>query len=339
MMITEATSRFEDTLDDSDHEPEPIENNGFRYGNLQLVGHSEQTKPDCGHGFSWYGCLRVDLHSRSGVGLDGVDYRNKVFVKRVVDSCDKPSCPKCYKYGWATREARNIEFKLAVASKQFAESGLCNSQVEHVVCSPPVRLYGLSYEDLRAEAYEALRVRGVAGGVLIFHAFRYNKFHFWYFSPHFHVLGFLLNEHRCRGCERICRDDCDGFERITRLCHEKDGFIVKVLGKRKTVGGTAWYQLNHSSIDVSKKRFQVANWWGVCGKRKLKISPEVKKAWDESRKSVCPLCKHELVPLRYFGSVALAFGSGFPKKGLWMDFEENGQPAWAEDTRERWQRG
>ena len=97
----------------------------------------------------------------------------------------------------------------------------------------------------------------------------------------FHCLGFVRGGYsRCLSCPNgdfpslgVC-GGCDGFEAVTRRLnlgytdakgrrHEGDGYLVKVLGERKTVGGTAWYQLNHASVKVGVERFHVATWWGV----------------------------------------------------------------------------
>jgi len=168
--------------DDFDLEPLP-ENSYGEYGDFQLVGHGKQTNDYCGKFRKLYGCSRVELHDR--ITLDGQNFKGKVYFKPVFYSCDKPSCPKCYRYGWAVREARSIEGRLAEASKRF---GL----VEHIVCSVPLKDYGLSYEAMRRKADRVLLSRGVVGGVKIFHAFRYDLRKYWYFSPHFHVLGFIL---------------------------------------------------------------------------------------------------------------------------------------------------
>jgi len=183
---------------------------------------------------------------------------------------------------------------LAEASKRFG-------QVEHIVCSVPVRDYGLGYDVLRHRVVKVLRDRGVIGGVLIFHGFRYSLREWWYWSPHFHVLGFIAGGYRCRGCKRKCFKGCEGFDNRNYRCYEKDGYVVKVLGKRKTIGGTAWYQLNHSSIDITKKRFHVSTLFGVVSYRKLKIES------GGSRRYVCPVCGHNLEKLRYVGDVKEIF--------------------------------
>ena len=87
-------------------------------------------------------------------------------------------------------------------------------------------------------------------------------------------------------------------------------------GKRKTVMGTAWYQLNHASVKKGVVRFHVATWFGNCSYRKLKVTAEM-------RKSVCPICQHDLVKMRYHGSKLdvwmLSYGGGF-----FADFVEEG---------------
>ena len=271
---------------EDDVDVEPLANGFGSYGRFQLVGNGEVSNGYCGKFKTFKGCLRVDLHDI--IASDGVNYKGKVFVRKVRFSCGKPSCPVCFKSGWAVLEAGKIEARLAEAGKHF---GL----VEHIVASVPLKDYGLSYEVLRGKAVRALFVRGVVGGCLIFHGFRYNLRKLWYWSPHFHVLGFILGGYaRCRGCMKDCVG-CSGFEARTRKAFESDGYIVKVFDVRKTVFGTAWYQLNHSSIKKDVKRFHVATWFGVCSYRKLKVTVE-------KRREFCPICEHDLNAIRYNGN-------------------------------------
>ena len=113
--------------------------------------------------------------------------------------------------------------------------------------------------------------------------------------------------------------------------YEKDGCIVKVKGKRKksyygnkpNVFGTAVYQLDHSSIRKGSVRFHVATWFGVCSYRKLKVTAE-------TRKSVCPICQHDLVKIGYAGVKRLVTDRNSPsfRRVFFEDYEENGHPAW-----------
>lgn len=118
--------------------------------------------------------------------------------------------------------------------------------------------------------------------------------------------------------------ECGGFEARTRELFEEDGYIVKVMGKRKTIFGTAWYQLHHASYKVGVKRFHVATWFGVVSYRKFKFTVE-------KRKEVCPLCQIGLVKVRYSGSKQFVKDYHSPdfEWESWEDFEEDGCCVWS----------
>jgi hypothetical protein len=108
----------------------------------------------------------------------------------------------------------------------------------------------------------------------------------WWWSPHFHCIGFIEDGYgRCRNCNKSTLEclSCSGFEGRTRRLFDKEaksngsgvGWIVKVKGERKTVRGTAWYQLNHSSFVRGSVRAKVAFWFGVVSTRKMKIEKGV----------------------------------------------------------------
>jgi hypothetical protein len=329
-------------------EPEPQPDGGFSsFGEYQLVGHGQKTNERCGKFSSFQGCVRTELHDI--ITLEGKSFKGKAFVRKVFHSCDKPSCPVCYRHGWAVREAGRIESRLKFASQQFFKMRMTHlGTIEHLVASVPVKDYGLSFEALRALAVEALRARGVAGGVVIFHAFRYADHKEalerdvpfgWRWSPHFHFLGFISGGYQCRGCKKSCVG-CNGFEARTREVFKKDGFIVKVAedkwGRkevRKSIFGTAWYQLNHASIRIGSEHFRVASWFGVCSYRKLKVPPEFLKR----SANVCPICQHELIRLRYNGVVR--FVGGFrTEREFYPDVAEDGRVVWEVDERKHWEK-
>lgn len=309
-----------------------------RHGEYSLVG-LEEPKPKCGMHMGYEGCLNVKGHANSLI--EG--HKGKVYVRLLTNHCDRPTCKVCYKYGWASRESRKAEKRLKFASKQFG-------QIEHIILSPASVLYSLSYEKLHKLALKALVARGIIGGAMIFHSFRYHNFREWqklntsdeslgwYFSPHFHVVGFLKESYnRCRncadflewyshggntfGCGRKCQ--CDGFEQTTRKCFsgsegvKGDNFICKVEGARKTVLGTIFYQLGHSSVRLGKKRFYPLTWFGTAGYHKLCYKPE-------KDKPVCPICGLELVKVRYFGGVSICKDESSPNfhRHLFMDMNE-----------------
>lgn len=323
--VFDSSSVLEDVLEDS-FDKKSIFDGSFSFGGFQLVGHGPKTNDNCGVVRSYWGCVHAESHDI--IASDGKNHKGEVFVRKVVFSCDKPSCPVCYKYGWASREAHKIEVRLAEASKQW---GL----VEHIVATFPPKYYGLSYEALRKKAVEILMVRGIVGGVLIFHGGRYNQINQWYWSPHFHVLGFILGGYgKCRGCPK-CHKGCGGFVDRCYRAFEKDGCIVRVLGKRKksysgdgpNVGGTAWYQLNHATVRKGVSRFHVATWFGVCSYRKLKVTVE-------RRKLICPICERDLEKLRYNGNRFVMDENLSSGKRVFFAkaVDECGIPLWVVDT-------
>lgn len=277
----------------------PIGSRWASYGKYQLVGNGEVTNENCGKFKGLRGCLNVKGHDI--IASDGKNYKNKLFIKKVYFTCHKASCPTCYKHGFAVREAGNIESRLTVLSRRFG-------QIEHITISVPSWDYGLTLKCLRRKVIKILQDCGIIGGVLIFHGFRYNIKKSWYWSIHFHVLGFVLGGYsRCRHCTGGNCYTCDGsmgkFYRAYRSCGYSKGYIVKVMAERKksfygdkpNIFGTAWYQLNHATIDITKKRFHVATWFGVCSYRKFRLTSFRKKA-------LCPICGMELVRVRYNGN-------------------------------------
>jgi hypothetical protein len=316
---------FEDEQPEVLKETVPILKDAWaKFGKYELVGNGLQTNEFCGKFIGLMGCLRDDLHRI--MTLDGFNYAGKIFRRLVHHWCNKPSCPVCFKSGWAVREAGNIEARLKEASKRFGA-------VEHLSISVPVKDYNLDLESMRRKVIKLLKKRGVVGGVLIFHGFRYNLRKQWYWSVHFHVLGFILGGYsKCRNCSRKwnCKAGCGGFDDRAWQLFQKDGYYVKVFGKRKTIFGTAWYQLNHSTIDVTKKRFHVATWFGNCSYRKLKVTVEMRKAF-------CPICKHDLVRIRYFGGKAIVTDRSSPcyERDSFEDYEENGRIIYVELVRRR----
>lgn len=354
------------------------------YGEYELVGNgkvtsdTQNTKHICGQFLGYKGCLNVDLHAH--VSLDGVNHSGNMYVKKIFHSCDKPTCPVCFKSGWAVREATAIEERILKMQNGCIDKAYKDKKgkfhpgihhvpmglAEHIIASVPVTDYGLTFTQLREKIVKVLRSRGILGGVYIFHAFRYRNYKDafregkpmgWFFSPHFHVIGFIDGGYGCcRSCKNILLDDggnvqvqdfktclnCKcGFEGRQRREYLIEGgrlgvggavsaYIVKVQAKRKTLHGTAWYQLNHSSIVRGAKRAQVATWFGVCAKNKVHL-----EKGDRIRKDVCPICQHELIDLMYVG------GDGDPhSEWWWKDREEayldkDGMPKWIPKSKVR----
>jgi len=239
-----------------------------------------------GHGTSYhdcgklliFGCLNVEEHVQEGLfeNMSG-----KVFVQMRKRTCLRAECPICYEK-WAGKEAGKIEHRLAAWSGR--------RKVIHVVASPK-KHRRVPFERLRAQCYRVLRKSGVLGGSVIFHPFRQRKrTKEWYLSPHFHVLGY-------------------GWIVKTKEGYKEHGWVVKNVGTRKTVSGTALYQLSHSGIH---KKYHSVTWFGHLSYNKLKVAPRPKP-----EKERCPMCNQELRRLYYFGSEELPSEEG----SYWMDPE------------------
>jgi len=307
----------------------------FYFGIHGLVGHGDVGSDCCGKLRHLRGCLGGENGERHDkVDVYGHDFRGKCALQNVFMRCYSPRCPTCFRSGWAKGEADIGEARLLEASKKF---GL----VEHGTASVPLRDYDrlLRMDAKEFKAYwrmveGLLQVRGVVGGVSMFHPARYNPVDGWHWSPHFHFLGVVVPSYgRCRRCtDRVCegrnrefeRCKVNGFEAVTRRENLKDGFIVKIFsrrgkawntffmdgkkvrisGDRDNILGTLFYQLSHASLIVDSKRANVVRWFGVCSYRKLKVSVE-------RRKQLCPICDYEFVQIRCLRSDAeVPVGSG-----------------------------
>jgi hypothetical protein len=259
----------------------------------QLPGHG-QKYDDCG---TWRarGCPHSEAHNQS---LDE-DVSGKIYVEFYHRSCNRAECPVCYEK-WAGLGAKKINHKLTHLWKF--------GKVCHFTVSPSEKdVLNLPYPKLREKAYRIAKSRGIKGGSVIWHPFREHDDGTWYFSPHFHIIGF-------------------GWVQNSAELYKKDGCIVKKIldgKKERSVFKTAMYQLSHCGIDVHGKHNPVS-WFGVAssaGKNRPKI-PEM-----EREKHLCPGCGEELIQLRYFGdpdNLPFSWSQKLEKKpgGWWLDPED-----------------
>jgi len=274
----------------------PVDHTGHE--NYMPVGRGVPSSELCGRWTSFSVCKNVEGHN--GVSLHGVDCTGKVVVRHNHLRCTKSSCCVCFIHGWAPREARSIAGRFVEGDRRGF------GQVEHVMVSLPVGDRDLPESVLREKCRKALFDRGVIGGCLIFHGFREDKSrHVLAWSLHYHALVYIEGGYKCRDCKKSCVKGCGGFVDRSYRCFEKDGCIVRVLGKRKTVVGTSFYQLHHATIRVGIKRFQSVTWFGCCSYRKFK-SERLKT------ENLCPVCSGEMVKSFYVGKRFIVKDVGSP---------------------------
>lgn len=274
--------------DFDENEPDSCGDGFGVFGSFRLVGHGAVTNDRCGKYLTMLGCLDEEAHNH--LGLDLVDYSKKAYLRAVRCSCNRPSCPLCFK-SWGVRSAKVIEAKLFEASKT-------RGKVEHVILSVPAKDYALLFKVLRKKVIAVAKSRGVFGGCLVFHALRYDPCRHWYAGLHFHLLSFIRGGYgRCRSCRKQFCSECDGFEGDAFRGQLKDGYVVKVASageERKSVFGSAVYELGHSTYDDSVKNFRIITWFGSCSSRSLRVKVELPHA-------VCGICGTELRRVMYTG--------------------------------------
>jgi hypothetical protein len=160
------------------------------------------------------------------------------------------------------------------------------------------------YRKLELKACEEL---GIMDGFSLFHSARHRRYERVNgdpatkytafrqfgtdFQPHYHELGFVKGGYTCRECKTKCFEACNGFNSRRWKYYQKTGIYVKVIVKneykyevRRSAKWTAYYQLNHASIDRDTKRAHVGFWHGACSYRKMGKVKVAKEAVE------CPLC-------------------------------------------------
>jgi len=299
----------------------PVDNKGHE--DFVPVGRGVKTSDWCGKFRGLMVCKNVDSHK--GIVVNGVDCSNKVAVRLQHFWCKNSSCPVCFIRGWSVRGAKFIENRL----KEGVKRGL--GKIEHIIISVPKADYDLPEYVLRKKCREFLKACGVVGGCMLFHGFRIDRERGclkW--SPHYHVLGFVLGGYdRCRHCRGGDCYACDGVLGKCYRVYRESGYIVRVLSERKTVFGTAWYQLNHATIRVGLKRFHTVTWFGVCGYNNF----QRETAKIEVAVVPCPICGGEMVRCFHVGKRFIPKNVGHKDYEVWFvddEFDEDGKPNYVE---------
>jgi len=218
----------------------------------------DEPKEDCG---KWLtkGCLNVLAHAKS-------EFPGKVFIKTFQKSCYRAACEKCFRK-WMARESNKATRRIEKFERLSKEPS------KHIVVSVPAWKHYEPVKDLRKQAYKVLKKVNCKGGTLIYHPFRFDKeAKRWYFSPHFHVIGF-------------------GWISNVKEIYNEGGWIVKNKGVRDSIFATFYYQLSHAGI---KHGYHTLTWFGDLSYSKLKVE-------EEPNPDVCPCCNAKLRLVFHYG--------------------------------------
>jgi len=219
---------------------------------------TKDARDDCGKWFT-KGCLNVSAHHNT-------EFSGKVFIKSFQKHCYRADCEICYKK-WMARESNKATRRIEKYEKQSGKPA------KHIIVSPPSWKHYTTIKELRKEAYKILKEIGAIGGSVIFHPFRYDKnIKRWYYSPHFHVIGFGW---------------LDGIAET----YQKSGWVVKNKGVRDSTFATFYYQLSHAGV---RRGNHTVTWFGDLSYSKLKVEPE-------PNLNECPLCRAKLRLVFHYG--------------------------------------
>ena len=232
--------------------------------------------------YGFIGCVKLIFMTKPL--LDSVNHRGNAYIKKRIRHCFNPRCPTCY-LSWATREAKFATWRIKEASKKYGKA-------EHIICSVPKSEYSMfeegysGYLQGRARLLKILNNRGIIGGGVIFHGFRFANAKEsrikgvpfgWYWSPHWHVVGFLADGYSlCRNCVRNCETDREyckscskGYEGRTRRAYDSDFWILRL--QRSEINPWTFFYQPTIQLSFLQESVFTLTWFGVCGIRALKL--------------------------------------------------------------------
>jgi len=288
----------------------PVDNVGHE--SFVPVGRGSVTSEMCAKWAGFDVCTNIAGHE--GVHVEGVNCTGKHILRHRHLWCHSPQCPRCFNRGFAVRGGMHMESRVKTAEKRGLGSA------DHISVNLPAKYWDLPEAEQRKIANQALVDRGVTWGSMIFHGFRPSHDGsrlVW--SCHYHTLSHAPMLEKCRACHLACAEhkDCDGFTNRNYRAFEKDGILVKVHRKRKTIFGTAYYELNHATVKVGLRRFHIVSWFGLVSNRKFRgeYSGAVSK---------CPACTETMSRGSYVGEEVFAKDIGDPFYRSWLAVEPLG---------------
>lgn len=205
---------------------------------------------------------------------------NPGYAEKHSYSCRRAECPVC---GTIDKKGYYHPKWLGIATNKIVKrikAGLGRRKAIHVSISSPPDTWDQyndkkKYSKMRRKVIKRLKMWGIHGGCLIFHPYKGDNKRGWHYQPHFHTL-------------------CDGWlEDHKTLGPKLNGWVVRNHRIRKTLGGTAWYQLSHAGIRPGNN---AVGWFGSMAYNKLQKIPET-----PAERPMCPVCGDLLSRVIYLG--------------------------------------
>jgi hypothetical protein len=192
--------------------------------------------------------------------------------------------------------AKSVFHRKLVSELETLLHGRKRFKPVHFVLSPPQEIQDLSigqFRKLRDLAYAIARESGIWGGAAVFHPYRlrcsrcgstipeyqkdcpncHDSGKEWFWSPHFHIVGF-------------------GWLESTKEGYSRHHWVVKGLGVRESVFATFQYLLSHAGVSA----VHTTTWFGKLAYSKLPnvfVLPSISE--------ICPFCRRFLLPLKWIG--------------------------------------
>jgi len=215
----------------------------------------------------------IEYRTCSTFMIKGCLEHQPAYLKKIKHNCGRASCPVCYK-SWLVKTTEKMVDRIEGGKPRTHRKPV------HVTISPPqadwYRFEDINeFRKLRRKANKISKQAGLKGGCNVPHPYREDrKTGLWRESPHFHVIGY-------------------GWIRNTKQIYQDTGWIVQNHRIRKTVGGTAYYQLSHAGI---REGIHAVSWFGTLSWRNLKRDP------IRAEPETCPICGNILRHVIYLGT-------------------------------------
>ena len=241
---------------------------------------TKEKRSSCGE-WAWKGCDNIKGHE--GITFNDTDCTNKGYATNFQMCCFRADCEYCW-LTWSYRQASKATRRF----EKYKEVSKTKYKPRHIIISVPDWDYGKSKKELSKLARDKLNSVipkwSTFGGCIIYHPFRNEMIDgklIWYYSPHFHVLGYGWTlPTKSKESKKIRR----GWIVETVIDKDEHGNPIE-----RSTFQTLSYQLTHAGI---KKSNHTLTWFGDLSYCKLEIEKE------DYETGKCPICENILTKCR-----------------------------------------